>query len=92
MQDQIHESAYRHQMEIEENERRVVGLNVFEEDEEDPISVPSPDFSGLEQDQKRRLEEFKARRDTGEYLASARRDPVCCRVDRQSDASNDRGG
>ena len=65
MQDQIHESAYRHQMEIEENERRVVGLNVFEEDEEDPISVPSPDFPGLEQDQKRRLEEFKARRDSG---------------------------
>ena len=48
MQDQIHESAYRYQMEIEENERRVVGVNVFEEDEEDPMSVPSPDFSGLE--------------------------------------------
>ena len=66
MQDQIHESAYRYQMEIEKNERQVVGVNVFEEDEEDPMSVPSPDFSGLEQAQKRRLEDFKARRDSEE--------------------------
>ncbi len=66
MQDQIHESAYRYQMEIEKNERQVVGVNVFEEDEEDPMSVPSPDFSGLEQDQRRRLEDFKARRDSEE--------------------------
>jgi len=64
MQDQIHESAYRHQKEIEEKERLVVGVNVFEEDEEDPMSVPSPDFSELEQDQKRRLEDFKAGRDS----------------------------
>jgi methylmalonyl-CoA mutase N-terminal domain/subunit len=64
MQDQIHESAYRYQMEIEENERRVVGVNVFEEDEEDSMSAQSPDFSGLEQDQRRRLSEFKARRDS----------------------------
>ena len=66
MQDQIHESAYRHQMEIEENERRVVGLNVFEEDEEDPMSVPSPDFSGLEAEQKRRLADFRKKRDSGD--------------------------
>ncbi len=64
MQDQIHESAYRYQMEIEENERRVVGVNVFEEDEEEPMSVPSPDFSELEAAQRRRLEAFKARRDS----------------------------
>ena len=62
MQSEIHESAYRHQMEIEENERRVVGVNVFEEEEE-PLSVPSPDFSVLEAAQRRRLEAFKARRD-----------------------------
>ena len=64
MQDQIHESAYRHQMEIEENERRVVGVNVFEEDEEAPMSVPSPDFSGLEEDQRRRLADFREKRDS----------------------------
>jgi methylmalonyl-CoA mutase N-terminal domain/subunit len=66
MQDQIHESAYRYQMEIEKNERKVVGVNVFEEDEENPTPVPSPDFSELEQDQKRRLEDFKARRNSGD--------------------------
>jgi methylmalonyl-CoA mutase N-terminal domain/subunit len=66
MQDQIHESAYRHQMEIEENERRVVGVNVFEEDEEEPMSVPSPDFLGLEADQKRRLADFRKKRDSGD--------------------------
>jgi methylmalonyl-CoA mutase N-terminal domain/subunit len=66
MQDQIHESAYRYQMEIEENERRVVGVNVFEEDEEDPMSVPSPDFSGLEAEQKRRLADFRKKRDSGD--------------------------
>ena len=64
MQDQIHDSAYRYQMEIEENERRVVGVNVFEEDEEEPMSIPSPDFSGLEADQKRRLADFRKKRDS----------------------------
>ena len=64
MQGEIQESAYRHQMEIEDNEIGVVGVNVFEE-EEDPISVPRPDFSGLEEDQRRRLETFRARRDSG---------------------------
>ena len=66
MQDQIHESAYRYQMEIEENERSVVGVNVFEEDEEEPMPVPSPDFSGLEADQKRRLAVFRKKRDPGD--------------------------
>ena len=66
MQDQIHESAYRYQMEIEKNERRVVGVNVFDEDEEHPMSVPSPDFSGLEADQKRRLADFRKKRDSGD--------------------------
>ena len=66
MRDQIHESAYRYQIEIEENERRVVGVNIFDEDEEDPMSVPSPDFSGLEADQKRRLADFRKKRDSGD--------------------------
>ena len=64
MQGQIHESAYRHQMEIEDNERQVVGVNVLE-DEEESMSVSSPDFSGLEADQRRRLEAFRERRDSG---------------------------
>ena len=62
MQGEIHESAYRHQMEIEANERLVVGVNVFEEEEESP-SIEKPDFSALETAQRLRLEDFKARRD-----------------------------
>ena len=62
MQGEIHESAYRHQMEIEANERLVVGVNIFEEEEESP-SIEKPDFSALETAQRLRLEDFKARRD-----------------------------
>ena len=65
MQNEIHESAYRHQMEIEKNERLVVGVNVFEEEEE-PVSVENPDFAGLEKAQKLRLKDFKAGRDSGD--------------------------
>ena len=64
MQGEIHESAYRHQMEIEANERLVVGVNAFEEEEESP-SIEKPDFSALETAQGLRLEDFKARRDSG---------------------------
>ena len=62
MQGEIHESAYRHQMEIEANERLVVGVNAFAEEEESP-SIEKPDFSALETAQMLRLEDFKARRD-----------------------------
>ena len=62
MQGEIHESAYRHQMEIEANERLVVGVNAFKEEEESP-SIEKPDFSALETAQRLRLEDFKARRD-----------------------------
>ncbi len=44
----------------------MVGLNFFEEDEEEPMSVPSPDFLGLEADQKRRLADFRKKRDSGD--------------------------
>ena len=64
MQGEIHESAYRHQMEIEANERLVVGVNVFEEEEEPP-SIEKPDFSALEAAQGLRLEDFRSRRDSG---------------------------
>ena len=65
MQKEIHESAYRHQKELEENERLLVGVNVFEEDEES-LSIQKPDFSAFEADQRRRLEDFKATRDSGD--------------------------
>ena len=92
MQDQIHESAYRYQMKIEENERRVVGVNVFDEDEEHPMSVPSPDFSGLEAGSKAPAGGFQEKAGLRRYFASARRDPVRRPVDRESDPSDDRSG
>ena len=61
MQGEIDASAYRHQMEIEEGERLVVGVNVFEEEEE-RLQIQSPDFSALATAQILRLEHFKARR------------------------------
>ena len=64
MQGEIHASAYRHQMEIEENKRLVVGVNAFEEEEEPP-SIEKPDFSALEVAQKLRLDEVKTGRDAG---------------------------
>ena len=63
MQYEVHESTYQHEMEIEENERLVVGVNVFEKDE-DSMSIENPDFSGLEMVQRLCLEDFKARRDS----------------------------
>ncbi len=65
MQNEIHYSAYRHQMQIEAKERLVVGVNVHEEEEE-PVSMASPDFSALEAGQKVRLEDFKKGRDSAD--------------------------
>ena len=64
MQGEIHESAYQHQMEIEANQRLVVGVNAFEEEEESP-PIEKSVFSSLETAQRLRLEDFKARRDLG---------------------------
>jgi len=69
MQDEIHGSAYRQQMEIEDGKRAVVGVNVFAEDEKPPQMV-SPDFSALAADQKLRLERFKAQREVDDVMKS----------------------
>jgi methylmalonyl-CoA mutase N-terminal domain/subunit len=61
MQDEIHRSAYVHQMAVEAKERWVVGLNVFEEDAPAP-EIAKPDFSALEAGQKARLAELKVSR------------------------------
>ena len=62
MSEEIHRAAYRHQLEIESGERRVVGLNAYRDDEPAP-EIELPDFGGLEADQKRRLERIKSERD-----------------------------
>ncbi|MEM7416293.1 MAG: methylmalonyl-CoA mutase family protein [Gemmatimonadota bacterium] len=62
MQEEIHQAAYRFQMDIESGERRVVGVNVYEEDEGAP-RIGQPDYSALEAGQKGRLASFKSARE-----------------------------
>jgi methylmalonyl-CoA mutase N-terminal domain/subunit len=63
MQDEIHRSAYDHQMAVESQERLVVGVNIFGEDDPSP-EISKPDFSALEAAQKARLAELKNGRDS----------------------------
>jgi len=63
MTEEIHRSAYAWQREVESGERRVVGVNVYQDDEP-TISVAFPDFAELQQAQRRRLDEVRARRDS----------------------------
>jgi methylmalonyl-CoA mutase, N-terminal domain len=62
MQDEIHAAAYRHQLEVENGERTVVGVNRFAEDE-DPPRIDRTDYSALEAEQCTRLAELRDRRD-----------------------------
>jgi methylmalonyl-CoA mutase N-terminal domain/subunit len=64
-QQQIQESAYAYQQDIEHKRRKIVGLNSYELKDEDPgaqeLLKVSPE---LEEDQRRRLEAFRKKRDT----------------------------
>jgi methylmalonyl-CoA mutase N-terminal domain/subunit len=62
MQEEIHQAAYRFQMEIEAGERDVVGLNRYVEDEGGP-KIGQPDYSALEEAQIGRLSSFRSERD-----------------------------
>jgi len=62
MTEEIHRAAYRHQLEVESGERRVVGVNAYEDAATAP-EIELPDFGGLAAEQVRRLERVKAERD-----------------------------
>lgn len=62
MQEEIHQAAYRFQMEIESGERPVVGVNVHTDDSS-PARIGQPDYSALETAQTGRLAAFRADRD-----------------------------
>jgi methylmalonyl-CoA mutase N-terminal domain/subunit len=62
MENEIHRSAYRWQKAVESGEEEVVGVNVHR-DEEGGQRIDLPDFEELAGDQRRRLEEVRARRD-----------------------------
>ncbi len=62
MKEEIHQAAYRFQLEVESGTRTFVGVNAFEEEGgEDPIH--QPDYPALERAQKSRLEAMKSGRD-----------------------------
>jgi methylmalonyl-CoA mutase N-terminal domain/subunit len=62
MKEEIHQAAYRFQLQIESGDRTVVGVNAFVEEEGDSITA-QPDYPALEKAQKARLETLKAGRD-----------------------------
>ncbi len=69
MQDEIHRTAYRHQLAIEDGTRQVVGVNVYR-DESEAIHIVQPDYSALEARQRASVESFKAVRDGGRVEAA----------------------
>jgi methylmalonyl-CoA mutase, N-terminal domain len=68
MQEEIHQSAYRHQLEVETGERRVVGLNAYTEDE-DSHQIEQPDYSLLEARQRESLARWKSDRDDADVAS-----------------------
>ena len=63
MTDEIHRSAYAWQLEVESGDRGVVGVNVYH-DEEPRAPISLPDFTNLQQAQRRSLDEVRSRRDS----------------------------
>jgi methylmalonyl-CoA mutase, N-terminal domain len=62
IQDEIHEAAFRIQREVESGERVVVGVNRWQEDEEEPVELQRIDEEQVRR-QAERLRELRAGRD-----------------------------
>ncbi len=62
MQDEIHRSAYDHQMKVEAEERIVVGVNRYRVPES-PIELRQPDYRRFEEEQRQRLAVLRRGRD-----------------------------
>ncbi|MDH3297669.1 MAG: methylmalonyl-CoA mutase family protein [Gemmatimonadota bacterium] len=62
MVEEIHMAAYRHQLEVESGERRIVGVNAYRESDTAP-DLETPAFQERESTQKNRLARARARRD-----------------------------
>ena len=68
-QEAIGRSAYDAQRRVEAGEDVVVGVNRYATDEAVP-PVPAPDYSALEEGQRRRVAEARARRDAGRCVGT----------------------
>ncbi|HHY95063.1 MAG TPA: methylmalonyl-CoA mutase family protein [Firmicutes bacterium] len=62
IQKEIHDAAYRYQMEVEKEERIVVGVNAFQQEEEPPTGLLEVDPRVAER-QKEKLERLRSQRD-----------------------------
>jgi methylmalonyl-CoA mutase N-terminal domain/subunit len=72
MSDEIHQAAYRWQLDLESGGRRVVGVNCYEETAEPP-RLQQPDFVKLGRDQAERLARIRSERDEGAVASALRR-------------------
>ncbi|MBI4521358.1 MAG: methylmalonyl-CoA mutase [Gemmatimonadetes bacterium] len=63
VREEIHRAAYEHQLAVEREERLVVGVNAFMDQDQGAPDIVSPDYRKLEETQKRRLAMLKDRRD-----------------------------
>ncbi len=64
IQDEIHEAAFRIQQAVESGERVIVGVNRYEEAEEEPVEIQTIDEAEVEA-QKERVRKLRAERDQG---------------------------
>ena len=62
MADEIHRSAYSQQLAVEAGERMMVGVNAFEEAEEE-LRIALPDYAALEARQRQKVTVLRSRRD-----------------------------
>ncbi len=72
MQREIADAAFRYQSEVEQGERVVVGVNRYEQVDEQPIPILRID-PALEQKQIDRVQALRARRDSGPVESSLAR-------------------
>ena len=68
IQREIHDAAYRTQLEIESKDQLVIGVNAYKAPEEDKLERLNVDAT-IEQSQQARLEELRARRDPKQVKA-----------------------
>ena len=68
-QDEIARSAYEFQQRVEGGETVIVGVNQFTDDSEG-VSIPSPDYAGMERGQVARLAKARAARDAAKQTAA----------------------
>jgi methylmalonyl-CoA mutase N-terminal domain/subunit len=69
IQDEIHESAFRIQQQVESGERVVVGVNRYDEDQDEPLELQRIDEEQVRR-QTDRLRELRASRDQAEVDGS----------------------